>query len=138
MAYAISYGIIGGIDLAQGSVLARVFTSDAYLPLANIPVSFTLTDPDGRRTLLAVVRTNSSGLTIPVLVQTPDEEASLSPGNTAPYSTIDIRADVPGYGSVLAEGVQVFPDIVTVQNLQLRPGFGQWPAERISEPPQRL
>ena len=129
----------GFLLVSQGSVLARVFTSDAYLPLSNVPVTFVQIDPDGSRRLLAAVQTNSSGLTIPVSVETPAAAASLSPGSTIqPYAVVDIRADVPGYGSVLAEGVQVFPGVETVQNLQLRPGFGQWPAERITEPPQKL
>lgn len=113
----------GGMPLAsQGSVIARVYTSDAFLPLRNVPVVFTQTLPDGGKTVLAIRYTNSSGLTEPLYVQTPDASESLTPGAALkPYATIDIQVEYPGYGGILAEGVQVFPGSETIQGLQLRP-----------------
>ena len=107
---------------AQGSVIVRVYTSDAYLPLANVPVTITRTLPDGGKELLAILRTDSSGLTPPLTVDTPEESQSLQPGATLrPYAVINIQVTQPGYSSVLAEGVQVFPGVETIQGLQLRP-----------------
>lgn len=106
---------------SQGSVIARVYTSDAYIPLEGVPVTFSLVRPDGTR-LLAVRMTNSSGLTTPLLIDTPDVSASLTPGSTLrPYAQVDISADAPGYGTIEAKGVQVFPGVETIQGLQLRP-----------------
>ena len=113
----------GGVFLAsQGSVLARVYTSDAFLPLANVPVLFTKALPDGKKTVLAIRYTDSSGLTAPVFAETPDLANSLTP-NTAlqPYATIDIQVEYPGYNGVLAQGVQIFSGQETIQGLQLRP-----------------
>ena len=107
---------------SQGSVIARVYTSDAYLPLQAVPVSFTQILPDGSRQLLAVRMTDNSGLTSPLFINTPDRSESLTPGNTLrPYATIDISTSAPGYSSVTAEGVQIFPGVETIQGLQLRP-----------------
>ena len=107
---------------SQGSVIARVYTSEAYLPLANAAVTFTQILPDGTRQLLAIRRTDSSGLTAPLFLETPEESQSLTPGATVrPYATVDIQVEVPGYGGILAEGVQVFPGVETIQGLQLRP-----------------
>jgi len=107
---------------SQGTVIARVYTSDAYLPLRGVPVTFTQTLPDGSRQLLAIRTTDSSGLTEPLSVQTPDAADSLSPGSVLrPYATVDISAAAPGYGSLLAEGVQIFPGVETIQGLQLFP-----------------
>ena len=107
---------------SQGSVIARVYTSDAYLPLANVPVTFTKVAPDGKRTLLAVRMTDSSGLTAPIYVDTPDPAASLTPGAALqPYATVNISASYPHYNSLTAEGVQIFPGVETIQGLQLRP-----------------
>lgn len=107
---------------SQGTVIARVYTSDAFLPLANVPVTFTQVQPDGTRKLLAVRLTNSSGLTAPLAVATPDVSGSLTPGSVLkPYATIDISVNHPGYGSILAEGVQVFPGVETIQGLKLLP-----------------
>ena len=107
---------------AQGSVIARVYTSDAYLPLRNVPVIFTQTDSDGSQILLAIRFTDSSGLTTLLYVDTPGTEDSLAPGSALrPYTTVDIRTAFPGYNSITALRVQIFPGIETIQDLQLRP-----------------
>lgn len=107
---------------AQGSVIARVYTSDAYIPLAQVPVTFTQVLPEGGRRLLAIRRTDSSGLTKPLFVDTPELAESQHPGSTIrPYATLDIQVEYPGYGGILVEGVQVFPSVETIQGLQLRP-----------------
>lgn len=107
---------------SQGSVIARVYTSDAYIPLRGVPVTFTLVLPDGTRQLLAVRRSDSSGLTEPLPIDTPDVSESLTPGaSLRPYATVDISADAPGYGTIEAKGVQIFPGVETIQGLQLRP-----------------
>ena len=113
----------GGVSLAsQGSVLARVYTSDAFIPLRNVPVVFTQDLPDGKKTVLAIRYTNSSGLTAPIQIDTPDAADSLTPDSSLkPYATVDIQVEYPGYNGVLAQDVQVFPGQETIQGLQLRP-----------------
>lgn len=107
---------------SQGSVIARVYTSDALIPIYNAPVSFTQMQSDGTRTLLAIRQTNTSGLTAPVYLPTPDLSQSLSPGSEqVPYVTVDIQASAPGYNRITVFGVQVFPDVETIQAMQLRP-----------------
>ena len=107
---------------SQGSVIARVYTSDAYLPLAGAPVVFSQTSTDGTQKLIAVRMTNSSGLTTPVFLDTPEPSRSLTPGgDLRPYALVDIRVSYPGYSSIRALGVQVFPGVETIQGLQLRP-----------------
>ena len=127
--------------MQQGTVIARVYTSDAYLPLAQVPVVFTQIKPDGSRSLLAIRLTNSSGLTDPVSVETPNQSDSLIPGSTIqPYATVSILASKPGYTGILAEGVQIFPGVETIQGLQLRPVTlqNQGETETIREYPQNL
>jgi len=107
---------------SQGSVVARVYTSDAILPLYNVPVVFYQDTPEGAKTLLAVRRTNSSGLTEPLYIATPDIEQSLSPNGTIrPYATVNIRVSLPGYGALSATDVQIFPGVLTFQDFQLFP-----------------
>lgn len=108
--------------MAQGSIITRVYTSDAYLPLSEVPVIYTQTASNGTKELLSIKMTDSSGLTEPYYISTPDAAASQTPGGILkPYALIDISVAFPGYGAVTAEGVQIFPDIQTIQNLQLRP-----------------
>ncbi len=107
---------------SQGSVIARVYTSDAFLPLRGVPVVFTQTQPDGSRQVLAIRTTDASGLTEPVYIQTPDTADSQTPGNPLrPFASVDISTAAPGYGSILAEGVQIFPGVETIQGLMLLP-----------------
>ena len=128
---------------SQGSVIARVYTSDAYLPLRDVPVVFSRTEADGTTTLLAVRMTDQSGLTAPVFVETPDASESLTPnGSVRPFTAINILVEYPGYRQVLAEGVQIFPEVETIQGLQLRPSssvyFPDSGPTLIFEPPQEL
>lgn len=71
---------------------------------------------------MAFRNTDSSGLTTPVYVETPDTDQSLSPGlSLKPYATISVQASYPGFQSVQADGVQIFPGVETIQGLQLQP-----------------
>lgn len=107
---------------SQGSIITRVYTSDAFLPLRDVPVVYTQTQTDGSKKLLTIQMTNSSGLTTPYYIETPEASNSLSPGSPLrPYSQIDIHVSSPGYNSILAEGVQIFPGVETIQGFQLRP-----------------
>ncbi len=107
---------------SQGSVIARVYTSDAYIPLPGAPVIFSSTNDDGTKNLIAIRTTDNSGLTAPVYVETPDVDQSLSPGlSLKPYSSISIQVSYPGFKSIQADGVQIFPGVETIQGLQLQP-----------------
>ena len=120
---------------SQGSIIARVYTSDAYLPLPNAAVIFTKQNSDGTQTLLALRRTDSSGLTEPLFLGTPDPAESLSPNSALlPYSTVDVRVYYPGYNSVNALGVQIFPGVETIQGLQLHPTTADEQGDTITYP----
>ena len=108
--------------MPKGSIITRVYTSDAYLPLRDVPVIYTKTNENGMQELLSIQITDSSGLTAPFFLDTPERSQSLSPNETArPYELINIFVSPPGYNAVTAEGVQVFPDTQTIQGFQLYP-----------------
>lgn len=107
---------------SEGSVIVRVYTSEAVIPLPDATVIITKQDLEQNAVLLAVRTTNSSGLTDPVIIQTPATEQSLTPGNTLlPYAEINIEASYPGFERVLVKGVQVFPGVETIQGIRLQP-----------------
>lgn len=125
----------------QGSIVTKVYTSDAYIPLRDVPVVYSLISQDGKKELLAIRMTNSSGMTDPFFIETPSTSTSLSPQDTVrPYSIIDVSVSLPGYSSATAEGVQIFPNTETVQGFQLRPisTSERDPAIIYPEPPQDL
>lgn len=107
---------------SEGSVIVRVYTSEAIIPLSDATVIITKQNADQDASLLAVKFTNSSGLTDPVYVQTPDPAQSQVPGSTLlPYAEINIEVSYPGFDRVLAKGVQIFPGVETIQGVQLHP-----------------
>ena len=88
----------------QGTVVVRLSTSSARIPLQGATVTITKGLPDGNAQLLAVRVTNFDGLTDPV-----------------PYAVIDIRAEHSGFDRVIVQNAQVFPDTETRQELSLIP-----------------
>lgn len=117
------YSVKGGIILsAHGTIVARVFTSNAMLPLSGASVAITRRSADGRTELVAFRITNYDGLTEPVEIDTPELDGStLSSSGTQPYARIDLAVDLPGYDRILVTGAQVFTDTQTVQELMLLP-----------------
>ena len=127
----------------QGSVVARVYTSDAKIPVQGATVIFTKIAEDGQRELLAVRLTNYDGYTDPIFVDAPPlaDSRNYSPDANA-YNIINITAEENNYGRILVRNAQVFPDTETVQEFMLIPlpmlpeQFGQ--TEVFVIPPQNL
>lgn len=80
-----------------------------------------ITEPDG--TAIALRLTNRSGqLNEPVPITVPDYTASQAPNpGITPYKTVDIYAKLENYEEIEVNGVQVFANTVTNQNLELIP-----------------
>ncbi len=128
---------------ATGTILTRVFTSQAQIPVAGATVAFTQRSPaQGRHTLLALRVTDANGRTEPVLVPTPDLSASESPGTADPFAVCDIWVEAPGYELLVVEDVQIFPGTQTLQELDLIPlpeqSAALLPEAPVIIPPQNL
>ena len=107
---------------SQGTVVVRLSTSSALIPLLGATVTITKTRPDGTQELLAVRVTNFDGLTAPVMVETPPMAESQSYQNTSiPYAVVDIRVERTGFDRVLVKNAQVFSNTETRQELSLIP-----------------
>lgn len=106
---------------SYGSIAARVFTSEARIPIVGAAITFTRPGADGE-TLLAVRLTNFDGLTEPVDISAPDaaESQSYSPG-AVPFAQVDVAVEAEFYDRVLVRGAQIFSDTQSMQNLQLIP-----------------
>lgn len=104
---------------ATGYLQVHAFTSNAQIPLKDTAV--TITDKSGAA--IAMRLTNRSGLLdTPIDLIVPDLSAGQSP-NTGiiPYAVVDLYAKHPDYEEVAVENVQIFPDTVTLQNLEMIP-----------------
>lgn len=107
---------------AQGTVVVRLFTSAAQIPLQGATVTITKRLPGGERKLLAVRVTNFDGFTDPVSIDTPPMAESQSyQAGLVPYAVVDIRAERTGFDRVIVQNAQVFPDTETRQELSLIP-----------------
>lgn len=127
---------------ATGTILTRVSTSRAQIPVAGATVAFTQRGTEGRHALLALRVTDANGRTDPVRVSTPDASASESPGTPTPFSVCDIWVESPGYELLVVENVQIFPNTQTLQELELVPlpeqDHSMLPEEPVDIPPQNL
>ena len=110
--------------MASGTIISQVRTSDAYLPIENATVAYYQTDDGGRKRLVGLRKTDPSGKTAPIELDTPGFSASQQPeeaGGPNPYRTVDLVADHPDYNRVRILGVQVFDGVVTYQDIMLLP-----------------
>lgn len=104
-------------------------------------VAIAILDAEG--TPIALRLTDRSGQIAPVPIPVPELSAGQRPDTgIVPYTTINIYARLRNYEQIEAEQVQVFPDTVTSQDLQLIP-LSELPeswnkTEIFRTPPQNL
>ncbi len=111
-------------EQATGKLTVRVYTSQAQIPVAGATVVVTAPGKQGKRRLLSVQATDRSGEIRPIQIPTPQAEESTSPhlpGGEAPFTVCNVWAEHPGYAMLEAEGVQIFPGVETVQDMELTP-----------------
>ena len=103
---------------STGYVQVRTYTSFAQLPLQGVAVM--ITDPQGNA--IALRQTDRNGLIEPVPIQVPDRAASQTPDTgIIPYTNVNIYARLENFEQIESEDVQVFPSVVTTQNLEMIP-----------------
>ena len=123
-----------------GYIQVKAYTSKAQIPLQNVTVS--ITDTDG--SAIALRLTNRSGLLEdPVQIEVPDISASLSPNTgVIGFAVVNLYAKLENFEEIDIKNLQVFPDTVTLQNLEMIP-LSEFPenwnqAEVFDTPPQNL
>jgi len=124
---------------ATGYIQVHTYSSKAQLPLKDVAISVTGTDG----TAIAMELTDRNGRIEPIPIPVPDRTESQTPGSAEPpFSTVSLHARLSGYEQIQIDGLQIFADTVTEQNLEFIPlsefpgSFGE--SERFSTPPQNL
>ena len=104
---------------ATGYIQLHAYTSLAQFPLKDVAV--TITDTDG--SAIAMRLTNRSGiLDAPVEITVPDASASQSPNTgVIPFGVVNLYARLENYEEIFIERLQVFPNVITNQNLEMIP-----------------
>ena len=124
---------------STGYIQVHAYTSNARLPLEDVAI--TVTAADG--TAIAMALTDKSGKIRPIAVPVPDLAAGQSPDTgEIPFTSVNLFAHKRGFESIEGENLQVFPDTVTDQNLEMIP-LSELPAawdktEIFNTPPQNL
>ena len=124
---------------ATGYIQVHAYTSYAQIPLKD--VSVTVTAEDG--TAIAMRLTDRSGRIDPIPVPVPELSAGQTPDTgQIPYTNVSLIARLKGFEQIDANRIQVFPDTVTDQNLEMIPLSelpGAWDkTEDFDTPPQNL
>lgn len=125
-----------------GSLIVRVFTSQAQLPVSGATVIISSRAKDNRYNVFSIQTTDSSGSTKSFRLDAPDLALSESPGGGPPFSDYSLVVEHPQYYLATFEKLQIFPGIETVQNVPLtplpQPPAGQDAAEPVIVTPQPL
>ena len=125
---------------STGYIQVHAYTSYAQIPLKDVSIS--ITDVSGGA--IALRLTNRSGaLDEPVAVEVPDLSAGQSPNTgVIPFAVVNLYARLKDYEAIEIENLQVFPDRITLQNLEMIP-LSELPQsfnklEIFPTPPQNL
>ena len=103
---------------STGYIQVHAYTSNARLPLEDVAI--TVTAEDG--TAIAMRLTDKSGKIRPIEVPVPELAAGQTPDTgEIPYTPVNLYARKKGFEQIENESLQVFPDTVTDQNLEMIP-----------------
>ena len=108
----------------SGTLSVRVYTSRAELPIEGATVAVTQNSGQGKFDLLSVQVTDSSGRIRPVEIPTPAAWESEEPAGEnmgEPFALCNVWAEHPGYTMLEVEGVQIFPGVESMQDMELTP-----------------
>lgn len=120
---------------SNGSLIVRVTTSRAELPVAGASVVVTTLSENGKHVLNALMETDENGLTKPISLPTPETPTQgKDPGGPIPYSTYSLWVEHPRYQVAVVEDFQVFPGVESVQSITLVPLAGSTPYRGVNAP----
>lgn len=103
---------------SYGYIQVHAYAGTAQIPLQNVAI--TITSDDG--TAIAMRVTDRSGMTDKIQIPTPDIADSQSPNPPEiPFTSVIIHARLQGYEQITVNGVQIFSETVTRQNLEMIP-----------------
>ena len=120
---------------AQGILRVDVISSIAIQPVTNASIRiYNGTD------LMEEVRTNISGQSGTITLETPPAAYSMEPDQPQPYALYTIQVEAEGYRPVEITDVEVFPDELAIQPVVMQPleVSGETGEENIVVPPNTL
>lgn len=125
---------------ASGYIQVHAYTSYAQIPLKDVAVS--ITDASGAAIALRLTNRNGN-LDSLIEIEVPDAASSQSPNTgVIPFATVNLYARLNRYEAIQVDNVQIFPNVITLQNLEMIP-LSELPkewnkSEKFTTPPQNL
>ncbi len=110
---------------SRGFVVVTSYTADRSIPIPNVSIVLTRTDTvaKGEEPYTVNFTTGENGRSEKIAVPCPSKEYSLDKNNFSvlPYATYNLYANVDGFAPIIIEGIQVFEQQVSIQDLSLIP-----------------
>ncbi len=103
-----------------GYIKVHAFSARRTYPVPNATVEIGKNFPQGRY-VIAVLKTDSSGLTQTIPVPAAPKALSQQPGVKQPYSAFDIYIKHPNFADMRFYNVEVFQDVVSTQIADMVP-----------------
>lgn len=107
-------------NTSNGFLKVQVYSAQGAFPLkdARVVISKEL---DNQQKIFYEMVTDESGITQPVSLPAPDASHSFVVDGMRPYENYNIEVSKQGFQSTLREGLPIFPGVVSLQPIQLRP-----------------
>lgn len=118
---------IAQTNTGTGGLMINVYNTSVAVPLSNAEI--TITNPENNTSI--TVTTDISGQTDIVYLPCPPIEYSLSPDMPKPFAQYNLYVNADRFISAEVEGVQIFSDIIAIQNITLLPAVTNEPDEFI-------
>lgn len=94
---------------SSGAFTARVYSSNALIPIPDAYVTVTRKTKNGGQELVAYLKTDRNGLTKTFMLDAPSADNSLVPGNNGnSFASYDVFVHHPLYYTTDVKNVQVF------------------------------
>lgn len=103
----------------EGQLTFSVTSAVGMFPVENAEI--TISDPNEPEEVLVSVKTDSSGQTENVTMDTPPFALSQAPGDERPYASYYVEISAPGYEDVRIEGTEVLAGAITLQPVRMNP-----------------
>lgn len=117
-------------NIDVGKLQINVTSEADAFPIENATISISYTGVP--ETPIEQLRTDSSGQTETIELDTPPLEYSLNPSiELQPYSEYTLNVSAPGFESLIISGTQLLPEVTAIQDVVMRPLVQPTPPESV-------
>ncbi len=127
---------VNELENTSGQLQVRLVIEGTLKPVAGAEVEITYEgDPESE---VRRFTTNESGMTELITLPAPNLEYSTQYSEEQPYAEYTIKASAPGYEDVEVAGTEVLPDVIAIQEIEMRLAVPDEEFERIVIGPHTL